>query len=206
MATIGHEGELKFRHIFERGNYLNQILLIIDTQQELIDGNQKVKPVFNKELLVRNINKVIEKAREADVPVVFIRDLDVAEGKGDGFQIHNEINVPTEAKFFDKAATNSFYGTGLLEYLKLQHVKHLVIMGCETQHCIDSAVRTATINGFDVTLVGDGHSTIGNDVLSAEQIIKHHNATLHGHYNVDHFSIVRNSEEDLFSPTHDSYR
>ena len=185
---------------------MKQTLLIIDAQQELIDGNQKVKPVFNKELLVRNINKVIEKARDTDVPVVFIRDLDVAEGKGDGFQIHNEINVPTEAKIFDKAATNSFYGTGLLEYLKLQHVKLLVIMGCETQHCIDSAVRTATINGFDVTLVGDGHSTIGNDVLSAEQIIKHHNATLHGHYNVDHFSIVRNSEEDLFSPIHDSYR
>lgn len=66
---------------------------------------------------------------------------------------------------------------------------------------------TATISGFDVTLVGDGHSTLGNDVLSSEQIIKHHhNTTLHGHFNVDHFSIVRNSEEDLFRPTHDSYR
>ena len=182
------------------------MLLIIDAQQELIDGNQKVRPIFTKEQLVRNINKVIDKAREADVPVIFIRDLDVAEGKGDGFQIHNEINVPTEAKIFDKSATNSFYGTGLLEFLKLQHIQHIVIMGCETQHCIDSAVRTATISGFDVTLVSDGHSTLGNDVLSAEQIIKHHNTTLHGHYNVDHFSIVRNSGEDLFRPTHDSYR
>ena len=79
-------------------------------------------------------------------------------------------------------------------------------MGCETQHCIDSAVRTATINGFDVTLVGDGHSTTGNQVLSPEQIIQHHNDTLHGHYNVEHFSIVRNADEDLFQPTHNSYR
>lgn len=187
-------------------NNLNQTLLIIDVQQELIDGNQEMSPIFTKEQLISNINKVIEKAREADVPVVFVRDLDVAEGKGDGFQIHNEIDVPTEAKVFDKSATNSFYGTGLLEYLKSQHIKHIVIMGCETQHCIDSAVRTATISGFDVTLVGDGHSTLGNDVLSTEQIIKHHNTTLHGHYNVDHFSIVRNSGEDLFRPTHDSYR
>lgn len=182
------------------------MLLIIDAQQELIDGNQKVKPIFTKEQLVRNINTVIKKAREADVPVVFIRDLDVAEGKGDGFQIHNEINVPIEARIFDKSATNSFYGTELLEYLRSQHIKHIVIMGCETQHCIDSAVRTATISGFDVTLVGDGHSTVGNDVLSADQIIKHHNTTLHGHYNVDHFSVVRNTSEDLFYPTHDSYR
>jgi nicotinamidase-related amidase len=44
-----------------------------------------------------------------------------------------------------------------------KHIEHLVIMGCETQHCIDCAFRTATISGFDVTLVGDGHSTLGNE-------------------------------------------
>ena len=79
-------------------------------------------------------------------------------------------------------------------------------MGCKTQHCIDSVVRTATISGLDVTLVGDGHSTTDNEVLNAEQIIKHHNSTLHGHYNVEHFSVVRNVEENLFRPIHDSYR
>jgi nicotinamidase-related amidase len=138
---------------------LNQTLLIIDAQQELIDGNQHESAVINKEQLIRNINRVIEKANKRDVPVVFVRDLDVAEGKGEGFQIHKEINVPTDAKIFDKAATNSFHGTGLLNHLSIQQVEHVVIMGCKTQHCIDSAVRTATISGLDVTLVGDGHST-----------------------------------------------
>lgn len=187
-------------------NNLNQALLIVDAQLELIDGNHEKRPIFNKEQLISNINKVMEKARETDATIVFVRDLDVADGKGNGFEIHNEINVPNEAKIFDKSATNSFYGTGLLEYLTSKNIEHIVIMGCETQYCIDSAVRTATISGFDVTLVGDGHSTLGNDVLSTEQIIEHHNITLHGHYNVDHFSIVRNSWEDLFHPTHDSYR
>lgn len=187
-------------------NYLNQLLLIIDAQQALIDGNQETSQIFSKEKLIITINKVINKALESKVPVIFVRDLDVAEGQGDGFQIHNEITVPTEAKIFDKSATNSFYGTGLLEHLTTQHIEHIVIMGCETQHCIDSAVRTATISGFDVTLVGDGHSTLGNVILSSEQIIEHHNTTLHGHYNVEHFSIVRNSEEELFRPTHNSYR
>lgn len=185
---------------------MNQTLLIIDAQQELIEGNHQESSVSNKEQLIKNINRVIEKANDADVPVVFVRDLDVAEGKGEGFQVHNEINVPTNAKFFDKAATNSFHGTDLLEHLSTQQMKHVVIMGCKTQHCIDSAVRTATISGLDVTLVGDGHSTEDNDVLSADQIIRHHNSTLHGHYNVEHFSVVRNSDEDLFQPTHDSYR
>ncbi|WP_164670113.1 cysteine hydrolase family protein [Virgibacillus doumboii] len=185
---------------------MNQTLLIIDAQQELIEGNQEERGVFNKEQLIKNINLVIEKAGKSDIPVVFVRDLDVAEGKGNGFQVHGEISVPANANFFDKAATNSFHGTGLLSHLKSQEMEHIVIMGCETQHCIDSAVRTATINGMDVTLVSDGHSTIGGDVLSAEQIVKHHNETLHGHYNVDHFSIVRNTNEDLFHPTHYLYR
>ena len=185
---------------------MNQTLLIIDAQQQLMDGNEELNPIFNKEQLIKNINKVIKKAEEIGVPVVFVRDLDVAEGKGNGFHIHREIVVPTEAKIFDKSATNAFYGTGLLEFLESQQIEHIVIMGCETQHCIDSAVRTATISGFDVTLVGDGHSTLGNAVLSSEQIIEHHNATLHGHYNVDHFSIVRNAVEELFCPNHDSYR
>lgn len=187
-------------------NHLNQTLLIIDAQQELIDGNIKESKVFNKERLIGNINLVIEKAKQSSIPVVFVRDLDVAEGKGKGFQVHEEINVPAETKFFDKAATNSFHGTGLLDHLKSQKVKHVVIMGCKTQHCIDSAVRTATISGLDVTLVGDGHSTTDSDALSADQIIKHHNHTLHGHYNVEHFSVVRNAAEDLFHPIHDSYR
>lgn len=185
---------------------MDQVLLIIDAQQELIDGNQERTSVFQKTQLIANINLVIEKAKKAEVPTVFVRDLDVSEGTGSGFEIHKDIQVPGYAKIFDKSATNAFYGTDLMKFLKSHQTKHIVIMGCETQHCIDSAVRTATINGFDVTLVGDGHSNLGNDLLNPEQIIKHHNDTLHGHYNVDHFSIVRNAEEDLFRPAHDSYR
>ena len=187
-------------------NYLNQTLLIIDAQQELIDGNQKESTVFNKVQLLKNINLLIKKASRSDVPIIFIRDLDVADGKGKGFQVHNEINVPADAKLFDKSATNAFHKTGLLNHLKANEVGHIVIAGCKTQHCIDSAVRTATINGFDVTLVGDAHSTTDSVFLSAEQIINHHNEILHGHYNVEHFSIVRNSVEDVFSPSHDTYR
>ena len=185
---------------------LNQLLLVIDAQQELIDGNTMNKPVYNKEQFIVNVNKVINSAKVAGIPIVFIRDLDVANGEGNGFQVHSEIQTPPDARFFDKSATNSFYGTGLLEHLRSLGIGHIIIMGCETQHCIDSAVRTATINGFDATLVGDGHSTAGNTVLSPKQIIDHHNVTLHGHYNVDHFSVVRKADDDLFQPIHDQYR
>ncbi|MDC2864436.1 MULTISPECIES: isochorismatase family protein [unclassified Bacillus (in: firmicutes)] len=185
---------------------MNQALLIIDVQQELVDGNNETKSVFNKEALLDNINLVINKALESHALIIFIRDKDVTEGKGPGFQIHTKINVPTSAKIFDKAATNAFYGTPLMDFLKGNEIEHLVMMGCKTEHCIDTAVRTATVNHFDVTLVGDGHSTTDSSILPAEKIISHHNEILHGHYNVDNFSVVRTSKEDLFQPIHDNYR
>ena len=185
---------------------MKQALLIIDAQQELIEGNDQERSVFQKEQLIENINLVITKAVESDSLIVFVRDTDVAEGQGEGFQVHRDINIPTDSKIFNKAATNSFYGTGLKEYFEEQEIKHVVIMGCQTEHCIDTAVRTATVSQLDVTLVGDGHSTTGSSVLTAEQIINHHNKTLHGHYNVDNFSMVRNAEEDLFHPLHDKHR
>lgn len=185
---------------------LKQALLVIDAQQELIEGNEKEESVFNKVTLVNNINTVIEKALQSNAFIIFIRDTDVANGEGAGFQIHQEIKVPSEAKIFDKKATNSFYGTPLLSFLQENQIDHLVVMGCKTEYCIDTAVRTATVSDFDVTLVGDGHSTSNSSILTAEQIISHHNKILHGHYNVDHFSMVRNTQEDLFKPTHNEYR
>lgn len=185
---------------------MNQALIVIDAQQELIDGNEEEKSIYNKIELLDKINSITKKAILSNFIVIFMRDTDVAEGKGEGFEIHKDIKVSQNAYVFDKEATNSFYRTPLMAFLKEQDVKHLVVMGCKTEHCIDTAVRTATVNGFDVTLVGDGHSTTDSEFLTAPQIIAHHNEVLHGQYIVDNFSVVRNANEDLFDPTHDSYR
>ncbi len=185
---------------------MKQALIVIDAQQELIDGSETASAVYEKDRLIRNINLGISKAESAGALVLFVRDLDVAGGEGPGFQVHDGIAVPDAAPFFDKQATNAFYGTALLECLKQHNVGHVVIMGCNTEICIDTAVRMATVNGMDVTLVADGHSTTGSEVLPAEKVIEHHNAILHGHYNVDHFSMVRPVGEDLFAPEHDRHR
>ncbi|KGA96937.1 isochorismatase [Alkalihalobacillus alcalophilus ATCC 27647 = CGMCC 1.3604] len=186
---------------------MNQALLIIDAQQELMDGNSDEKEVFQKDKLIANINSVIKQALAKGVHIIFVRDKDVADGRGAGFQVHNKIKIPTSpVTFINKEATNSFYNTNLLPFLQWNQIEHLVIMGCKTEHCIDTAVRTATVNSFDVTLVGNGHSTTDSKTLSAEKIIAHHNELLDGHYNVDNFSVVRYSDENLFEPNHNQYR
>lgn len=185
---------------------MNQSLIVIDAQQELIEGTNQESGVFDKTRLLSNINAVIDKSRNAGIPIIFIRDLSVSGGEGDGFQVHKEIHIPDDAVFFNKKGTSSFYETPLLNHLREQSVEHLVVMGCQTDYCVDTAVRAATAYDFDVTLVGDAHSTTDNKALKAEQIIAHHNCTLHGFDHGIHFSMVRNSKEDLFQPLHDNYR
>ncbi|WP_337019780.1 isochorismatase family protein, partial [Oceanobacillus massiliensis] len=72
---------------------MNQALLIIDAQQDLIEGGKEEEGVFEKQRLITNINHVIDEAIKADISIIFIRDVDVANGEGDGFQIHKEIKV-----------------------------------------------------------------------------------------------------------------
>ncbi|WP_214894135.1 isochorismatase family protein [Exiguobacterium sp. H66] len=185
---------------------MRQAVLVIDFQQDLVEGTAEESGVHAKDAVSQVINQVVQEACDQDHAVVFIRDLDVADGNGPGFAVHASIQIPDQAVTFDKAATNAFHGTPLLEYLNERQIEHIVILGCKTEHCIDTAVRSATVNGFDVTLVADGHTTNGSDVLSAELMIAHHNQVLHGHYNVEHFGLVRPSSEKLFEPIHDQHR
>ena len=111
----------------------------------MIDGNKKEKAVFNPSTLLDNINSVIKKAIVSNSLIIFIRDKDVADGSGEGFEIHRDIHIPTKAIILDKEATNSFYGTPLLKVLQDNQIEHVVVMGCKTEHCIDTAVRIILI-------------------------------------------------------------
>ena len=59
-------------------------------------------------------------------------------------------------------------------------VKNLIITGMQTEYCVDTTCRRAYSLGYRVTLVKDAHSTWGTDLLTAPQIIAHHNEVLGG--------------------------
>jgi len=180
-------------------------LLVIDAQVGIIEG-PGIGPVHEPARFVHTMQGVIEKARSQAIPVFYVQDVDVADHGTDAYAIHPVIApLPGEA-VIQKKATDSFHGTDLHEQLQSHGINHLVIMGCKTEYCVDSACRKATTLGYDVTLVKDAHSTTDNAVLKAEQIIAHHNTVLHGLGNLEPFVIVRGSEEDVLVPSHDSYR
>ena len=62
--------------------------------------------------------------------------------------------------------------------LRAAEVTDLVLLGAQTELCVDATARRALSLDYDVDLVADGHTTSANEILTREQIIAHHNASL----------------------------
>ncbi|WP_264800449.1 isochorismatase family protein [Acetobacter nitrogenifigens] len=97
-----------------------------------------------------------------------------------GWLFRDEVAPRDDTVIVHKRSCDSFHDTGLKERLVELGVDRLAIGGCMTQFCIDTATRRAVSLGFDVLLIGDGHTTADFGALTAEQIIDHHNCVLSG--------------------------
>ncbi|WKA56820.1 cysteine hydrolase family protein [Planococcus shenhongbingii] len=162
-------------------------LLIIDAQNEMLAG---ANPVFNKEELLENLQYLIEKARSADIPVVFVQHNDKALVAGTyDWQIHRSIRPQEGEPSVQKRTPDSFHETDLEKALKTWAIENLIVAGNQTEYCVDTTCRRAFSLGYTVTLVKDGHGTWDSDSLNAKQIIDHHNEVL------SYFADVKNAKE-----------
>ena len=64
--------------------------------------------------------------------------------------------------------------------LEARGIKRLIITGGQTQYCVDTTVRRAVAQGYDVLLASDAHTTEDSETLPAEKIIAFYNETLNG--------------------------
>lgn len=153
-------------------------LLIIDVQQALCTGKYAAFDIDN---IIGRINTLGETARSSALPVFIIQHEEDEESfryGSPGWQLAEELRVTPDDVRLRKTTPDSFHRTPLHELLQQRGVTRLVIVGLQTDFCIDTTVRRALSLGYAVTLVSDAHTTLDNDVLTAAQIIAHHNATL----------------------------
>lgn len=151
-------------------------LLVIDVQNGLVEefGDEAWNGVL------ANIATLVVRARSAGVPVIYVQH---EEDEGslvpgtEGWQIHPVV-APQGELTVQKRTADSFGGTPLAGELAVRGVSHLVVVGAQTECCVDATVRRAAALGHTVTLVSDAHATVDNGVLTRQQIIAHHNATL----------------------------
>jgi len=156
-------------------------LLVIDVQA---CNFEEPEPVYRGDDLLSKIGALIAQARAAGVPIIYIQHCG-PEGAIDqpgtpGWEIHPAVTPLQDDVVIQKRYPDAFQDTSLQHELEAGGIKSLIITGMQTEYCVDTTCRRAYSLNYDVTLVKDAHSTWNTDLLTAPQIIAHHNRVLGG--------------------------
>jgi nicotinamidase-related amidase len=135
-------------------NRPNTALLVIDVQNGVVEGNHE------RDAVVANVANLVAKAREEQVPVVWVQHNDGGLAKGsDAWQIVPELAPDDAEPLVDKSYGDSFEDTALESVLSGLGVGRLLVAGAQTDMCIRSTLHGALARGYDATLVSDAHTT-----------------------------------------------
>ena len=162
-------------------------VIIIDAQINMFDPQNAV---YQSDLIMANLQTLIQRARAKDLLLIYIQnngnEYDPDAPDKPGWPIVPEL-APEEGEIvIQKWSPNSFLNTTLEQELSKRGVKNVVLAGMQTEYCVDTTCRQAYALGYNVTLVGDAHSSYDSAILSAEQIIAHHNRVLNAFASIVH--------------------
>ena len=132
----------------------NPALLVIDVQ------NGIVADAHARDEVVSNIAGLVDRARSEGVPVVWVQHSDEEMQQGsEAWEYVPELVRLESEPLVHKRYGDSFEDTDLEEALAMAAVGRLLVTGAETDACIRSTIHGAFSRGYDVTLVGDAHTT-----------------------------------------------
>ena len=148
-------------------------LMVIDVQNGVVTG------AHARDSVIANISALVHKARQQQVPVVWVQHSDEGmERDSDGWQVVPELSRLESEALVHKKFGDSFEDTDLEDVLARERVGRLVVTGAQTDACIRSTIHGAFARGYDVTLVGDAHTTEDQSERGApppDQVIAHTN-------------------------------
>jgi len=135
-------------------NRQNTAVLVIDVQNGVVGG------AHARDSVVANVGSVVDKARDADVPVVWVQHAsDNLQPGTENWQIVPELSPDENEPHVDKRYPDSFEETTLESVLSDLGVGRLVVVGAQTDECVRSTLHGALVRGYDATLVSDAHTT-----------------------------------------------
>lgn len=128
--------------------------MVIDVQNGVVTG------AHDRDGVVGRIAALVDRARAEDVPVVWVQHNDDALAEGnDAWRIVPELSPDDAEPVVQKRYGDSFEGTDLESVLAAREVGRVVVTGAQSDACIRATLHGALVRGYDVTLVGDAHTT-----------------------------------------------
>lgn len=151
----------------------NTALLVIDVQNDVVAG------AHDRDAVIANIARLVDRARSENVPVVWVQHSDDGLPEGsDGWRYVAELTQDAAEPVVHKRYGDSFEETELEAVLAERAVGRLIVTGAQTDACIRSTLHGAIVRGYDATLVADAHTTEDLSQWGApppEQVIAHTN-------------------------------
>jgi nicotinamidase-related amidase len=152
----------------------NTALLVIDMQEKV------VADAYNRDTVIANIAALVSRARDEEVPVVWIQHSDdELPRESDGWQYISELERAETEPLVHKSYGDAFEDSELESVLAERGVGRIIVTGAQTDMCIRGTLHGALVRGYDATLVEDAHTT--EDLrpwgvpVSPEQVIAHTN-------------------------------
>lgn len=150
------------------------MLLVVDTQRLITNDG-----LYKFELFENRVKELIRQARNNGIEVIYVRH-DDGEGneltKGtDGFEIYDGFKPVAGEPVFDKNVNSSFRGTGLLEYLRQKEEDTIIVVGLQTDYCMDATIKCGFEHGFKMIVPANTNSTFDNEFMSAEMTYRYYN-------------------------------
>ncbi len=175
----------------------NTALVVIDVQ------NGVVADAHERDAVVANIGTLVDKARDEAVPIVWIQhSSDNLKQGSDAWQYVPELVRREPEPLVHKRYADSFEETDLEQVLAEAGVGRLVVTGAQTDECIRSTIHGAFVRGYDVTLVGDAHTTEDQTEWGApppDQVIAHTNLYWQYHRAPGRTAVVSETKNVTFS-------
>jgi nicotinamidase-related amidase len=152
----------------------NTALLIVDVQNALVDE----KP-FNVEVILSNINELLDTCRTKGIEVIYVQhDGEKEEGLepfSNGWDIHKSIYPVQGEKIIRKTYNSAFKNTELEEYLNCKNIQKLILVGMQTEYCIDTTCRVAFEKGYRLIMPEYTNTTFNNGNLHGSEVYEYHN-------------------------------
>lgn len=129
-------------------------LMVIDVQKGVVQGTHR------RDEVVANIAALVDKARQAEAPVIWVQHSSEQLVRGSAeWDFVPELSRRESEPVVHKRYADSFEETDLEQVLSAARVGRLLVAGAQTDECIRSTIHGGVVRGYDVTLVADAHTT-----------------------------------------------